>query len=256
MSITPAITVDPALASWKRRLLSAVDRARRLAGAGRVQDRILIAYVAVAGSALGLQMLVPGFPWTWAWFLGGAVAGSALAAAGGRWASRRWRDARVRPGDLSPPARDLLRRAQDAIGGALASPVRRAGHLDRPVSAAVLAAREWELARMLRGLSAATGAGIPDGGRDIIRETMASAVRRVEELEAYAARVDAADAAFLSTDGPGDCLLNLAAMTGADRQASAELAALARDADAAEQSFRPVPWPLRYFPGGRGQDCN
>lgn len=236
--------VDPALAPADRRLLRAWDRVRALAraaaGIGPVQDRLLIGYFAVSIGAWGAQLLLgPWVPWAWAWFLAAVAAGSAAAVPAGRRAARRWKDSCVRPEDLSQRDRALLCRAQDAIGTVLTSRARAAGHLDGPGSAAVLASREWELARMLRELSAAAAAGIPAGGRDIVGRVTGSAVRRVEELEACAARVTAADAAFcVAADGCGARLLNLESMTAPDGQSSAELAALARDASAAEQSYR------------------
>jgi hypothetical protein len=199
-------------------------------------DRFLVGYLIVAPVAGAIWLLLPACPWAWASFL--AVLAAVLAAAGAaRIARLRYRGRYVLPEHLDHGGQVLLARARHASAAVQGSRVRAAGYLDVPVMEAVLGAREWEIARALQGLSAA-GIPVTDSGRDAARIVTASVMRRVTELEDYAERVRAADAAWAQPGGPGTALTGLLAATAADSQASAELAALVRDADAAEQYLK------------------
>jgi hypothetical protein len=146
---------------------------------------------------------------------------------------RRHRSACVRPQELDQRSAALLARAQAATGEVLRSPALLAGHVDAPATAAVLAAREWELASMLRGLSRAGSAGFPLCCREDVAAVAGSAARRVADLEAYAGMVRAVGQACDGLAAPRDELLDLLAATATDAQASSEVAGLARDAGAA-----------------------
>ena len=249
----PKTVFDPALTPREQRMLGAADRASRTLASiaentGPACDRRLVAYLLLAGGAAAAEVALPGIRWAWAGFIALAVVAAALATAGGRIGARRYRDRYVHPDLLDPNSRQLLARAQAAINEVRSAAVRRAGYLDTLSSEAVLRAREWDLATRLRELSRLSvsaaqhpaGAAAADPRQAILGEVAASAARRVEELEQYASRVRDADFAYRSWAGPGDPgddLLSLLAGTASDGQASAELAGLILDADAAGQYF-------------------
>jgi len=248
----PGTVFDPLLSRWERRVLASADRAAGLlAGASRglgpSADRLLAGYLLLAGGAAAAEAVLPGARWAWAGFLGCAAAAAAVTAAVARCGAWWYRGRYVRPASLDPAARQLLARAQAAAGEVLAARVFRAGCLDAPSGAAVLAERQWEIACRLRDLSALSpamrarpAAAAPGPSRMVLSEVTASVTRRVQHLEEYAARVRAADAAYRAwTAAPGQDarLLNLLAATAADGQASVEVASLIRDADAAGWYF-------------------
>jgi hypothetical protein len=154
---------------------------------------------------------------------------------------------------MDPASRQVLARAQAAISDVTAARICRDGYLDALLTAAVLDAREWEVARMLGeacGLTT-TVAGILDEGaptpaqRESLRQVRADALRRAEELEDYARQVRAADAAYRQHAAAGPLagldgsFLDLLASAGTGQQATEEVRRLHAEAATAEQSLRP-----------------
>lgn len=240
---SPAAVTDPVLAPRERSLLRAADQAIRKGTAiGPVSDRILAGYLLAAAGAAVTQAALPGAHWAWAAFLA-AAALAALAASGlAVLAARRYRGRLIRPETLDLPSRGLLARAQSAIGQALGTAVCRDGIIDAPLAAAVLDARHWELACILRSLSAlsaAGGAAAAGTGQAPYRTAARAAARRVTALEDYAARVSAADRAYLAWQRPAEgSLLDLLSGAHAEQAAASELAGLLLDAEAAARYFR------------------
>lgn len=255
-----AAAFDPALPSQARRHLTA-----RRARPGRHRTGLLLAFVvylatisSVPRNATGLAtliMLIAGV----ALIAHRPLAQAAAAAATAR-ARCRHRDRFIDAADLDQPSQQLLRRAQEAITFVLASEVHKSGQLDDAANVTVLAAHEWDIARLLRDTSrlraehgrlcvpAATTAPAVDAvarpQQDILRQVQAAVTARVETLECYAYRVHAADAAYrnwqqaLALTGLNDSFLDLLARTAADDLATAEITDLAEQASIAEQAFR------------------
>jgi hypothetical protein len=167
--VVPARTVfDPAIPAAELRILRAAARAMVIVPLRHLDhpaDRVVVAYLLAGMGAVAAQAAVPGAPWTWAWFLAATGLLASVAAAAGRCAAARYRGRLVSPARLDPAARQLLAGAQAAINDVLGSRVFRDGILDAPAVAAVLAASEWELARMLGEACrlAAARDGILDG---------------------------------------------------------------------------------------------
>ena len=174
-----------------------------------------------------------------------------------RTARRRMPGASVHLGSLSEPARDLLRRARTASRSVTEAAVCRDGHLG---DQAALRDAEWHIARTLRDtarLQAAhdtiTGHGrildpcvdaIAAPQRDVIVQVLDSITGFVGQLEEYAARVAAANAAYttwlqaralaeLNSD-----LLDLLATTAGTRVIDGEIGAMTHQAETAEHTFR------------------
>ena len=254
------IVFDPALPPRELRALRAADRARAaftvpLRHVRHPADRILAAYLLAATGAAAAELAAPGVPWAWAWFLAVTAALAAVTAAAARCAALRYRGRCVNPARMDPASRQVLARAQAAIGDVLGARIRREGHLDVLGTAAVLNAREWEVARMLGracGLAAAQ-ARILDGApatpaarsqQEILRQARAAAIRRADDIEDYARQVRAADAAYRAHAAAGPLasidgsFLDLLAATAADSRASEEVRRMQAEAATAGQAFR------------------
>lgn len=258
----PAIVVDPSLPPGRLRLAraagaawQALDRRADEAGLTTAVDRLLTLYFLIAAGAVAAQVAASGVHWAWAWFTVCASAAAFLAAVGLRCGARLYQGRYVLPADLDPDSRRLLARAQHAIGAALAAGVRREGFLDQAATAAVLAAREWDIAiRLSRACALAdeharVRASAPPGAaasrqQAVLREVAGAAARQVEELEEYAAQVSAADAAYRSWAAEASLaelderFRWLLAGTAADAHGHADLGGLRAEAAAAEQAFR------------------
>lgn len=242
----PRTVADPALRPAEQQMVraagAAADVAARTAkGFGTVPDRIVVAYVLIASAVVAVQILL-GSAWAWAWFAAGVVSASAAAAAVIRGAARHYRGRYVHPAVLDRDSRVLLARAQAAADAVRGARLYRDGILDVPAVSAVLAEREWELALRLSELSGAEARlTAAEDARAGFRQAASAAVRRVEDLEAYADKVRAADSDYRSGDdgaASSALLTSLLVGTAADGQASAELSALACDAAAAAECFR------------------
>jgi hypothetical protein len=172
---------------------------------------------------------------------------------------RRDSDRVIDPSSLDEPGRQLLRRAQLAIGAILSSQARPADLLDRAAAQTALGRHEWEIASTLRditALRAESGAGLPGASPGPMTEAVVESHRRalalaqqattarVCALERYAAQVRVTDAARLDWQnalkfaGLNDRYLDLLARTAADDQAIAEITTLTEQASAADEAFR------------------
>jgi hypothetical protein len=172
--------------------------------------------------------------------------------AAARCAALRYRGRYVNPGSMGPGARQVLARAQAAISDILTAQVVSEGHLDGLAAAAVLDAREWEVARLLSEACrlAAASASILHGAAapparpqaEILRQVRAAAVRQVRDIEECSRQVRAADAARRAhaaaepLAGLDDSFLDLLAMTASDH-ARREMRSLRAEAAAVEQAF-------------------
>jgi hypothetical protein len=112
--------------------------------------------------------------------------------------------------DLDPDAKILLCRAQAAIDAVLESEVNKAGLLDDMDNALNLPVEEWEIAQTLmphsrmraeqRHLRESNLTPMEKSRfapqRDALRRSVAAVTKRIEALEAYAARTAAADSVY------------------------------------------------------------
>jgi hypothetical protein len=168
-------------------------------------------------------------------------------------------DRLIEPSSLDESGRELLLRAQRAIGTVLGSDVYAADLLDQAAGKTVLKRHEWEIATALRDIttlraelasSAADGAPGPmtaavlDSHRRALTLAQNATTSRVSALERYATQVKAADAAqrdYRSAQkaaGLNEKYLDLVARTAADEHALAEITDMTERAAAAEQVFR------------------
>jgi hypothetical protein len=254
------IVFDPAIPPRQLRALRAADRARAAVTAPvrhlpHTADRIVAAYLLTGTGAVAAQLAMPGVPWAWAWFLAGTALLASVTAAAARCAALRYRGRYVNPARMDPASRQVLARAQAAISDVLSARIRRDGYLDAPVSAAVLDAREWEVARMLGEASrlATVRASILDGApaapapcpqQDILGQARAGALQRAENLEDYARQVRAADTAYRQHAAAGplasldDSFLDLLAAAATGHHASEEVRRLHAEAATAEQALK------------------
>jgi hypothetical protein len=155
--------------------------------------------------------------------------------------------------------RQLLRRAQLAIGAILSSEACTADLLDRAAAQTALKRHEWEIASTLReitALRAESGTSLPGASPGPMTEAVLESHRRalalarqattarVCALERYAEQVRMTDAARLDWQGAlkiaglNDRYLDLLARTAADDQAIAEITTLTEQASAADEAFR------------------
>lgn len=257
---------DPSLAAQARRrparqVNSSVNEAAAAVGCGGL-------VVGTAGLIVSVVLhFVTGLSWWW-------VGGSAIAAAAvfvvvgvatpiievsSGTPDHRDRDRFVEPSDLDDSCRELLRRAQRAIGAVLGSGVYAGDLLDHAAGEMVLRWHEWDIAAALRqitrlraelGSAAAAGAAGPmaaavlDSQQHALMLARDVIAARVSALERYAAQVQAADAAqqdwlsALRLSGLNDRYLDLVARTAADEHASAEITGLTEQAATAAQVFR------------------
>ncbi|WP_203982392.1 hypothetical protein [Sphaerisporangium rufum] len=127
---------------------------------------------------------------------------------------RRYGERYVVPADLDAEAHSALFRAGQAVQEVYASRVHRTGLLDPVANDVVLPRQLWEIARLLRSHSilraeqrqAAQGVVTPelravlDPQRAALARSVTAVERRVAMLEAYARRVQEADAALRAQD--------------------------------------------------------
>jgi hypothetical protein len=249
------IVFDPAIPRRELRALRAADAVRAAVTAplqhiGHRADRVLVAYLSAAGAAAAVQVAMPGVSFAWAWFLGIAAALAVVTGAAAHRIALGLRGRYVNPARMDPVSRQALARAQAAIGGVLGARVVRDGLLDALAAAAVLDAREWEIARMLGEACrlAAARARIADGApaalagpqRAALRKVRAAALEQVRDLEDCASQVRAADDAYqahaLASLDRG--FLDLLAATAVGPYARTEVGCLRAEAAAAEQLYR------------------
>jgi hypothetical protein len=165
----------------------------------------------------------------------------------------------IEPSSLDGSCRQLLRRAQVAIGAILGSEVYAADLLGHAAGESALRRHEWEIASTLReitALRAESGARLPGASRGPMTEAVLESHRRalavaqeatasrVCAIERYAAQVRVTDAArldwqsALKVAGLNDRYLDLLARTAADELAIAEITNLTEQASAANEAFR------------------
>jgi hypothetical protein len=166
------------------------------------------------------------------------------------------RDEVVAPSALDQPCRELLHRAQVAIGLALHSV---AIEVDLPeiVAEATLRRHEWEIALALRDITdlraeqefnAAASAGpmtdaVLESQQRAVNLAQDAILSRVTALERYAAEISAAGNAFkdwqdaLRVADLNDAYLDLVARTAADEHAVAEIGSLTAQAAEAARTF-------------------
>ena len=252
---------DPGLAAQTRRQLerevrSPANEAAAAAGCGAM-------VVSTAGLITSVVLhFVTGLSW---WWVGGsAVAAAAIFIAAGMTTpvievssgTPDDRDRFVEPSDLDDSCRELLRRAQRAIGAVFGSGVYASDFLDHAAGETVLRWHEWDIAAALReitrlraelGSAAAAGpmaAAVLDSQQHALTLARDAIAARVSALERYAAQVETADAAqqdwlsALRLSGLDDRYLDLVARTAVDERASAEITGLTEQAATAAQVFR------------------
>jgi len=196
--------------------------------------------------------------WIIAWFTTAAAAVAVTRVADLRLSCRD--SSRViEPSSLDDSGRQLLRRAQLAIGTILSSDVYTADLLDRAATQTDLKRHEWEIASTLReitALRAESCTSLPDASPGPITDAVLESHRRalalaqqattarVCALERCAEQVRVTDAARLDWQsalkiaGLNDRYLDLLARTAADDQAIAEITTLTGQASAADEAFR------------------
>ena len=239
-----AVVSDPWLAAGR------ADRpvVMLAAGACWLASAVCITVMAVRGASVA---------WIIAW-LTAAAAAVAVTRMGDLRLSRRDNSRMIEPSSLDDCGRQLLRRAQLAIGAILSSEVCTADLLDRAAAQTALKRHEWEIASTLRdiaALRAESGTG-PSGSSGPMTDAVLESHRRalalaqqattarVCALERYAAQVRVTDAARLDWQsalkiaGLNDRYLDLLARTAADEQAIAEITTLTEQASAADEAFR------------------
>jgi hypothetical protein len=220
-----------------------------LAGACWLASAICITVMAARGASVA---------WIIAWFTASAAAVAVTRMADLRL-SRHDSSRVVEPSSLDHCARQLLRRAQVAVGVILGSEVYTAGLLDRAAAETVLRRHEWEIATTLReitALRAESGTGLPGASPGPMTEAVVESHRRalalaqqattarVCAMERYAAQVCVTDAARLDWQsalkiaGLNERYLDLLARTAADEQAIVEITTLTDQASAADEAFR------------------
>ncbi len=219
------------------------------AGACWLASAICITVMAARGASVA---------WTIAWFTAAAAAVAVTRMADLR-SPRRDRNRVIEPSSLDDSGRQLLRRAQLAIGAILRSEVYSADLLDRAAAQTALNRHEWEIASTLREIAAlrAESCTSPPGAslgpmteavleshRRALALAQQATTARVCALERYAAQVRVTDAARLDWQsalkiaGLNERYLDLLAGTAADDQAIAEITALTGQASAADDAFR------------------
>jgi hypothetical protein len=160
--------------------------------------------------------------------------------------------------DLDPSCRELLIRAQRAIGSSLHSGVYANSAAERTVGEPVLRQHEWEIATALRKLTRRRAehranrqegeagpitAAVLDGQQRALKLALDSIESRVAALERYAATLKAADAAerdmerALRVSGQNDSYLDLVARTVADEHAIAQITDLTEQAAIPEKAY-------------------
>jgi hypothetical protein len=196
--------------------------------------------------------------WIIAWFTAAAAAVAVTRMADLRLRSRDSNRV-IDPSSLDDCGRQLLRRAQLAIGAILSSQACTADLLDRAAAQIALNRHEWEIASTLQEITALRAeSGISRAGaspgpmteavleshRRALDLAQQATTARVCALERYAAQVRVTDAARLDWQnalkiaGLNDRYLDLLARTAADDQAIAEITTLTGQASAADEALR------------------
>jgi hypothetical protein len=235
---------DPSLAS-------PADRSALMLAAGAcwLASAVCITVMAARGASVA---------WIIAWLTAAAAAVAVTRIADLRL-SRRDSNRVIEPSSLDDSGRQLLRRAQLAIGAILDSEARTADLLERAAAQTALKRHEWEIASTLReitALRAESGTSLPGASPGPVTDAVLESHRRalalaqqattarVCALERYAAQVRVTDAARLDWQsalkiaGLNDRYLDLLARTAADDQAIAEITTLTEQASAADEAFR------------------
>jgi hypothetical protein len=219
------------------------------AGACWLASAVSITVMAARGASVA---------WIIAWFTATAAAVAVTRMADLRLPSRDSNRV-IEPSSLDDCGRQLLRRAQRAIGAVLSSEVYTTDLLDRAAAQAALKRHKWEIASTLREITtlrAESGTRLPgaspgpmtkavlESHRRALALAQQATTARVCALERYAAQVRVTDAARLDWQnalkiaGLNDRYLDLLARTAADDQAIVEITTLTGQASAAAEAFR------------------
>lgn len=264
----PPLTVDPSLPSGTRALLhNTCYQTLRDPDRHPARPRLIELGGPLAAGGVA-ALFVCNHPFSY-----GLTAAALCYAAGAFSASvnlvRRWRHARrhlpvirgvrgryVLTDDLVPEAGRLLARAHRAVDTVLGSTVHRENLVvDQQSNSVVLPDQIWTIADLLRDYSqvaAAAGQEARDDGtstvmaarRNALRASLNGIERRVEALEAYAARITEADRLHAELrrierlEKSGGQLLDLLARTVGDDMAVAEIDGLTEQAAAAAEALR------------------
>lgn len=180
--------------------------------------------ITVSGSVQVLSMAAA-FRWMDAWQLRRGV--------------RRARGHYLLHSEFGPESREILARAQAAIGAVTGSAVAAAGLLDNDANDVVLARQEWEIAQALARRAGRDGGNTGPGGQAVL------AARRVGALESYAEQVREADAALAERHAAG-----LASAGSPESVALAEIDDLADSARRVADAIREVADAPGPVPGG------
>jgi hypothetical protein len=221
-----AIVADPSLpAAVRRRLTCPAPRPRRRRPRRRPSLRAallapdwLLGWAVIAVAVVATAATTPGRAFIILLvliitrFIAHRVAVPAMRSRAADRYRRRYRGRFVDPSSIGQPYRRQLARAQQAIRTVLQSPVYRDGAINNAVSREVLAEHEWEIACLLRDatalrsqsalISSAPEAASPAVQRilaqhaDVLGLVQDSVQLRVEDLEAYAAEVLAANGEY------------------------------------------------------------
>jgi hypothetical protein len=196
--------------------------------------------------------------WVVAWITSTA-ASVAVTRTADRRSSRRHSGRVIEPSSLDDSCRQLLRRAQLAIGVILSSGVYADELLRHAAGEIALRCHEWEIASALREITALRAefdANLPDAShgpmtgavleshRCALAVAQEATASRVHAIERYAEQVRVADAALLDWQsalkiaGLNDRYLDLLARTAADEHAIAEITSLTEQASSADEAFR------------------
>jgi len=232
-------------------LTSPADRSALMLAAGAcwLASAVCITVMAAGGASVA---------WIIAWFTAAAAA-VAVTRMADLQLSRRDSSRVIEPSSLDDSGRQLLRRAQQAIGAILSSEACTVDLLDRAATQTALKRHEWEIASTLReitALRAESGTSLPGASPGPMTEAVLASHRRalalaqqattarVCALERYAEQVRVTDAARLDWQsalkiaGLNDRYLDLLARTAADDQAIAEITTLTEQASAADEALR------------------
>ncbi|ROO83014.1 hypothetical protein EDD29_0502 [Actinocorallia herbida] len=238
---TPVWTYVPALIGT---LYS--PRVRNIAFAA--QALVIAGFVLQPGLALAVQLCLQ--PFVFAFLLsrcGEGVAGRLARDNHGRY---------LLPQELNGQYGDLLGRARKAVASVLFSRVQTQGLLDDIRNTVTLPQQVWDIAETIfeldrlsdehRGADARNPqvAELLAPQREVLRLATASVTERIEALEAYAARVKAADEALHQWEtvqrlaARGDAYQDLLARTVRDELAVAEIEGLTEQARVVEEALR------------------
>ncbi|MDX6738741.1 hypothetical protein [Actinocorallia sp. A-T 12471] len=247
--------MDAVLALWQTPLwtylpglIGTVYAPRVRNAAFGAQALVVAAFALRPGLALAVELCLQ--PLVFAFLLSRCGEGAA-----GRLA-RRHHGSYLLPQELGGKHRDLLGRARKAVAYVLASRVQTEGLLDDIRNTVTLPQQVWEIAQTVFELDRLSAehlgadqndpqvAELLGPQREVLRLATASVTERIEALEAYAARVKAADAALSQWEtvqrlaAKGDAYQDLLARTVRDELAVAEIEGLTEQARAVEEALR------------------